>query len=261
MKTRIRAALIGVALLPFAPAVALAGVCFSVTGLSQPVGIDFTLSTPSPEGGIPFLGEAYGVCGRGGEPAPVQGTAIPGSNVSFIRAGFNVFSHRPGCSDAKAEIVFQSPFTTGNGLWRYPEGSVANVVLTHDPSGSACQVGTPPATACVDSDTALCLHQKRFRVTVTRQTPPPPAPGLTVKAGSESGYFYIVQNTNVELTVKVLNGCGLNQRYWVFVSATTNIQYTVTVTDTQTGATQTYANALGFASNPVQDTNAFSTCP
>lgn len=65
----------------------------------------------------------------------------------------------------------------------------------------------------------------------------------------------------MELTVKVLNGCGLNQRYWVFVSATTNIQFTVTVTDTQTGDTQTYASALGFAAAPLQDTNAFSTCP
>lgn len=195
MNTRIRAALIGVVLVTLAPAVALAGVCFSVTGLPQPVGIDFILPTqPSPEGSIPFVGEAYGVCGRGGEPAPVQGTAIPGSNISLIRAGFNVFSHRPGCSDGKAEIVFQSPFTTGNGQWRYPEGSVANVVLTHDPTGNACQVGIPPASACVDSETALCLHQKRFRVTATRQTPPPPAPGLTVRAGTESGYFYIVQN-------------------------------------------------------------------
>lgn len=261
MKTRVLAAVVGVGVFLVAPAVALAGICFSVSGLSQPVGIDFTLSTASPEGTIPFVGEAYGVCGRAQEPAPFQGAVIPGPNISVIRAGFNVFSQRPGCSDGKAEVVLISPFTTGTGQWRLPEGSVANVTLTHDPTGVACQVAVPPTSVCVDSETSLCLHQKRFRVTATRQAPGIPATGLPVRAGSESGYFYFVQNSNIEMTVKVLNGCALNQRYWVFASATTNVPITITVTDTQTGAAQTYSNPLGFASNPLQDSNAFSTCP
>lgn len=149
MRTRIRAALIGVILLSFAPAAALADICFSVTGLSQPVGIDFTLLPQPSAGGTPFVGEAFGVCGRGGGTAPIQGTLV--SDVDVFRAGFNVFSLRPGCSGASAEIVFQPLSPSGNGQWRLPEGSVANVVLTHDPSGNACQTGTPPASACVDS--------------------------------------------------------------------------------------------------------------
>lgn len=259
MKTRIRAALIGVVLLSFAPAAALADICFSVTGLSRPVGIDFTLLPQPSAGGTPFVGEAFGVCGRGEGTAPIQGTVV--ADLDVFRAGFNVFSLRPGCSGASAEIVFQPLSPSGNGQWRLPEGSVADVVLTHDPSGNACQTGTPPASACVDSATALCLHQKRFRVTALRVIPAPSALGQVVRGNSESGHFHFSSPDNVELTVKVLNSCGVNNRYWVFASPVTNVQYTLTVTDTQTGTVKTYTNPLGNQGPPTQDTNAFATCP
>jgi hypothetical protein len=35
----------------------------------------------------------------------------------------------------------------------------------------------------------------------------------------------------------------------------------LTVTDTQTGAIQTYTNPQGTPFQPIQDTNAFATCP
>lgn len=44
-------------------------------------------------------------------------------------------------------------------------------------------------------------------------------------------------------------------------AATTNVELTVTVTDTQTGRFKVYTNPLGKAAAPVQDTNAFDTCP
>jgi hypothetical protein len=39
------------------------------------------------------------------------------------------------------------------------------------------------------------------------------------------------------------------------------VELIVTVTDTQTGKTKVYFNPLGTAALPVQDTNAFATCP
>ena len=63
------------------------------------------------------------------------------------------------------------------------------------------------------------------------------------------------------MLVKVLNACGLNQHYWVFSAATTNVEYTLTVTDTQTGDKKTYFNPLGTAAPAVTDTSAFATCP
>jgi hypothetical protein len=79
----------------------------------------------------------------------------------------------------------------------------------------------------------------------------------------DSGLFYFFSPTNIEMLVKVLNACvpALGNKYWVFFAATTNVELTVTVVDTQTGKTQVYFNPLGTAALPVQDTAAFATCP
>jgi len=60
---------------------------------------------------------------------------------------------------------------------------------------------------------------------------------------------------------KVLNGCGLNQRYWTFAGGLTDVNVILTVTDTQTGAVKIYTNPQGTAFRPIQDTGAFATCP
>jgi hypothetical protein len=54
----------------------------------------------------------------------------------------------------------------------------------------------------------------------------------------------------------VLNGCGINNKYWVFWSAGTDIGLTLTVTDTVSGQFKIYTNPQGKAAAPVQDTNA-----
>jgi hypothetical protein len=64
----------------------------------------------------------------------------------------------------------------------------------------------------------------------------------------------------VELVAKVLNGCGVNNHYWVFLAGLTNVSVTVNVEDTLTGDTQTYTNPLGTPFLPVQDTKAFAGC-
>ncbi|HYH44927.1 MAG TPA: hypothetical protein VEG34_04530, partial [Thermoanaerobaculia bacterium] len=61
--------------------------------------------------------------------------------------------------------------------------------------------------------------------------------------------------------VKVLNGCALNGRYWVFAGGLTNVRAVLTVTDTQTGARKQYTNPQGAPFQPVQDTGAFAGCP
>jgi hypothetical protein len=60
-----------------------------------------------------------------------------------------------------------------------------------------------------------------------------------VQGTSDSGLFYFNNSNNWEMLLKVLNACTLNNRYWVFVSATTNVQFTLTVTDTQRSVTKT----------------------
>ena len=58
-------------------------------------------------------------------------------------------------------------------------------------------------------------------------------------------------------SVKVLDGCGYNQHRWVFISSGSTVEYTVTVTDTRTGANKEYRNESGEAAPLVADTSAF----
>lgn len=74
---------------------------------------------------------------------------------------------------------------------------------------------------------------------------------------SDTGYFWFFNSSNVELVVKVLDARTLNNRFWVFFGALSNVEYTLRVTDTVTGNVKTYVNPSGrFAS--VGDTDAFS---
>ncbi|MEM9554692.1 MAG: hypothetical protein AAGC60_10565 [Acidobacteriota bacterium] len=73
----------------------------------------------------------------------------------------------------------------------------------------------------------------------------------------ESTLFWFFAPDNQELTVKVLDGCGVNGHYWVFGAATTNVGYQILVTDTETGAEWTTFNPLGTLSPAIADVEAF----
>jgi hypothetical protein len=98
-------------------------------------------------------------------------------------------------------------------------------------------------------------------------SPPAPQPisGQVVGSFRENGYvlgyLWFFAPTNVEVVVKVLDGCGVDGHYWVFAGGLTNVAVTIVATDTQTGAMRTYTNPQGTAFHPLQDTGAFSTCP
>lgn len=115
---------------------------------------------------------------------------------------------------------------------------------------------------CTESDTAVCLNNDRFRVTAHFET----AQGAegeahTVALTGDTAYLWFFNANNVEMVVKILNGCGTNQRYWVFAGGLTNVKVELEVEDTQTATSQTYTNPLGTAFQPLQDTQAFPNCP
>ncbi|MFL6198896.1 MAG: choice-of-anchor Q domain-containing protein [Thermoanaerobaculia bacterium] len=129
-------------------------------------------------------------------------------------------------------------------------------------SETACEIGSVEVTGqCITGGPALCLNRSRFQVQVTWTTATGIGAGQASQLTDESGFFTFFDPSNVELTVKVLNGCNLGGHYWVFLSGLTNVGVQVTVTDTQTGATKTYNNPLNKTFAPVLDTNAFATCP
>jgi len=131
-------------------------------------------------------------------------------------------------------------------------GSIAN---DNDSVGGLALVASASAPA------ALYLNNNRFRVDVRWTTSSGSGSGIPVKLTSDTGYFWFFSASNVEMIIKVLNGCGLGGHYWVFAGGLTNVGTQITVTDTQTGASRTYSTAAGPPFQPIQDTSAFSSCP
>jgi hypothetical protein len=81
-----------------------------------------------------------------------------------------------------------------------------------------------------------------------------PAPVADVR----SGLFWFFTPDNWEMLVKVLDGCALNGSYWVYFGATTDVGFTLRVTDLVSGEVASYENALGRAADTVADTAALS---
>ena len=61
--------------------------------------------------------------------------------------------------------------------------------------------------------------------------------------------FWLFDEDNLEVIVKLLDGSGVNGRTWVFGGSLSNLAFELTVTDTRTGVQRIYTNTSGkFAS-------------
>jgi len=116
-----------------------------------------------------------------------------------------------------------------------------------------------PVSTCTSDTHTLCLNDGRFSVTADFQQTPegPSAPATAIPLTNDTGYFWFFEPTNVEMVVKVLTGCPVNDEYWVFAGGLTNVGVEWKVTDAFTGTSKSYSNAAGTAFQPVQDSSAF----
>ncbi len=80
--------------------------------------------------------------------------------------------------------------------------------------------------------------------------------GRAVALTPDTGYFWFFSSNNVELVIKVVDGRAFNGFFWVFYGALSDVEYTITVTDTDTGAVKTYTNPQGRLAS-VADVAAF----
>lgn len=120
----------------------------------------------------------------------------------------------------------------------------------------------PAAEPCTADATTLCLAENRFQVSVSWETSKgATGQGQALPLTTDTGAFWFFDGSNVELLVKVIDGCALNGAHWVFAGGLTNVKVTLTVMDGATGATRMYVNPQGAAFQPVQDTGAFHGCP
>jgi CSLREA domain-containing protein len=187
---------------------------------------------------------------------------IVGVAPAVIDAKLGALTQNGGPVPTRALLAGSPAINAGNPA---TPGSGGNACAAIDqrgaarPAGGRCDIGAfEVTTACVAGGNTVCLNHGRFKVTATwrRGNTTSPAQGVTLS--DESGYFYFAAQGNLEVTVKVLNGCGNNGYYWVFAGGMTNLRVDITVTDTQTGATKTYVNPRGQPFRTVRDTSAFA---
>ncbi len=172
---------------------------------------------------------------------------------SFVRAVGTV-----GPNSASVDV---SGLTPATGYVFRVRASGATGFSSYSNEASATTRATPGP--CVADSRTLCLSGGRFRVQVDwRLSETNLGPGTVVPVGTQdSGLFWFFNADNWEMLIKVLNGCGTNGHYWVYFAATTDVQYTLTVTDTQTGVAKVYFNPPGHPSDAKTDSSAFASCP
>lgn len=175
-------------------------------------------------------------------------------------------------TEAQIRAAMSAPITTAQeglvAVWPL-SGNGNDVTGPHD--GTITGTGTgfltfPVALNCgATTATTHCLLN-RFAITARWRTD---AAGKLTNAQAQvagtanagSGLFQFFSPDNWEIMVKALNGCGLNNRYWIFSAATTNVFYRMDVLDVKTGVQKIYFNYPGPPAPAVTDTSAFATCP
>ena len=117
-----------------------------------------------------------------------------------------------------------------------------------------------PAGTCESSAERLCLQDSRYAVTVDWRTADSNGQGRVVHAGTnDSGLFTFFNAENWEVLIKVLDGCAVNSHVWVYGASTTDVGYTIQVTDTATatGTVKEYRNESGMPAPAITDSAAF----
>ena len=223
--------------------------------------------TPPASGGV---GQASAITGDTGDfwffdAADIE-LVVKVLDGGAVNGDFWVFS------GSLSDVEYMTTVTdTQTGLiqsYANPQGLLASVADTSAfPGATATASTTSPAPiarasattgVCVPDGQTLCQLGGRFQVRVDWQGSPtgPTQHAAAVALTEDTGYFWFFNAANVELVVKTLDGTGYNGHYWVFYGALSNVQYTIHVTDLQTGAVQTYENPFGYLTSAA-DTQAF----
>ena len=222
--------------------------------------------------GLPTSGNAAGTC----EFAATKDGSAVGISCSHNLAGAQFGHIHRGTVGQNGPIVYDfsgqvanNPSGTLTFLDTNPPSNLVPDILA-DPSGffldievsAAGPAGRGQFPSFMNDQQTVGAFDDRFKYAVEARN----AAGLTVsgsagRVADGQSLFYFFASENWEMLVKMLDGCATNDHYWVFYAATTDVEYTLTVTDTTTSQTKTYFNALGNVGPAITDTAAFATCP
>ncbi len=209
------------------------------------------------------LGHNYGMLHTGSDPLPLfsfasgHQFAVNGVNKASIMECIRIGGPITGAVCTRVNNFSNPNVNLGGSATGTPTKDNARVATTQKASYAAFrpkEVGT-----CTPTSTRLCLLKNRFQVEVDFVDG-----GVTKKArtktfSDETGFFWFFAAANLEVGVKMLDGRSVNNRFWAFHGAMTNLQYTVKITDTIKGTTKNYSRpaSSGTVNCGGADTQAF----
>jgi hypothetical protein len=153
-----------------------------------------------------------------------------------------------------SESVLLSLLAVAGGADLDPERSEATLQILDDDSS---------LESCVEDADTACFQNGRFAASVVwRAADGRGNDGKAIEVSDQSALFYFFDSSNAEMLIKVVDACGVAglEGYWFFVAATTDLGYTLTVTDTATGVSKQVSNLLGRPAEPVVDPLTFRSC-
>jgi hypothetical protein len=113
---------------------------------------------------------------------------------------------------------------------------------------------------CDPGDGVACIDDGRFEIRVTwRDARGGERRAVAAGAGSrDTRLFWFFDPLYWELMVKVIDGCAVNGSRWVFFAGTTDLGFSVSVTDSRTGERRVYRSLPGEPALAVTDNQAFA---
>jgi hypothetical protein len=222
-----------------------------------------------------FAAMGYSIAGSGSTPgtplpaAPTNLTAT-GTSATVIRLNWNDNSSNEtsffieqrnsggsfvqiGTAAVNATSINVTGLSAGqSATFRVRAGNGAGFSsYTNEATGTTF---SPGGTGCTPNSTTVCLVGGRFRVGIAyrNQFANPPATGSFVAArlnpaatSPDTALFGFASANDVEVVVRIVDARPFAPRFDVYYGGLTDVEYTVTVTDTVTSQTKTYRNNPG----------------
>ncbi|HVS64953.1 MAG TPA: S8 family serine peptidase [Thermoanaerobaculia bacterium] len=139
-----------------------------------------------------------------------------------------------------------APEAWGHGLARFP--------------GTGDPVDDDDGETGCDGSTSLCLGGGRFALSAQwTAADGRRGSGVPRQLTADSGTFSFFEADNVEVLAKVLDGCEINGRHWLYAGGLTDLAVDLVLEDTLTGEKRTYRQPNG-AFETIRDVTALRGC-
>ena len=126
------------------------------------------------------------------------------------------------------------------------------------PGGLSGSGDAVAAATCTERGGSLCLQDGRYEVSANWRAGEQAGAAGGIPRTSDTGMFWFFSRDNVELVVKVLDGCSLNGHRWVLMGGLTDVGVEVIVRDTESdAAVKAYASTEGAPFATKFDVTAF----